>query len=157
MSVFSVRPVGLRENLLAFELQGDALWQDQKASDIREAFVLWNPQGRPHSAYPELEVDHPMTGREVMEWQQQAWAEHVTMTRRLFGSAPLSGIPHRDRPVRGILAFPVELFSGKGRWTLVHKGGWRWYFSPDQLRQGTRFPVPPAHDGQFGQPQTSEP
>lgn len=148
MSVFSIRPLGLRENLLAFELQGDAVWKEVKPSDIREAFVLWNPQGRPHAAYPVLNVERPMTGREVMEWQQEAWTGHVTMTRRLFGAAPLSGVPPQDRPLRGILTFPVELFSAKGRWTLVHKGGWRWYFSPDQLRDGTRSPVPPANNGQ---------
>jgi hypothetical protein len=147
MSVFSIRPLGLRENLLAFELQGDAIWKEAKPADIREAFVLWNPQGRPHAAYPELTITRAMTGREVLEWQREAWAVHVTMTRQRFGAAPLSGVPRQDQPLRGILAFPVELFSGKGRWTLVHKGGWRWYFSPEQLRDGTRLPVPPANNG----------
>lgn len=145
MSVFSIRPLGLRENLVAFELQGDAIWKENQPSDIREAFVLWNPQGRPHSAYPVLEIEHPMSGRTVMEWQQQAWQTHVATTRQLFGAAPLAGIPRQDRPLRGVLAFPVELFSDTGRWTLAHKGGWQWYFSPAQLRNGTRSPVPPAH------------
>ncbi len=144
MSVLSIRPLGLRESLLTFEVTGDAVLTETTSTDIREAFVLWNPQGRPHTAYPNLTVEHPMTGREVMEWQQEAWAAHVAQTRRLFGAAPLSGVPRPDQPLRGLLAFPVELFSGTGRWTLAHQEGWRWYFSPDQLRNGTRAAVPPA-------------
>jgi hypothetical protein len=144
MSVFSIRPLGLREVLLAFELSGDAVWKDAAPGDIREAFVLWNPQGRPHMAYPELTIENPMSGRAVLEWQQKAWAAHVATTRRLFGVAPLSGIPRQEYPLRGLLAFPVDLFSNKGRWTLVHRAGWRWHFSPDQLRDGPPHPVPPA-------------
>ena len=144
MSVLSIRPLGLRESLLTFEVSGDAALAETTPTDIREAFVLWNPQGRPHAAYPELSVERPMSGREVMEWQQQAWAKHVAQTRRLFGAAPLAGVPRADRPLRGLLAFPVELFSDSGRWTLAHKAGWQWYFSPDQLRNGARAPIPPA-------------
>lgn len=144
MSLYQLRPLGLRETLVAFELQRGPLPANDAVRDPREAFTLWNPQGRPHTAFPEVPILHAMTGRELMLQQQAAWRAHVATTRRLFGAAPLSGIARSDAPVRGLLTFPIAHFSERGRWMVAHRLGFRWYFTPTQLRDGLPYPVPPA-------------
>ena len=139
-----IRPLGIRDTLLAFEMQGEYLFTDEPPLDVRETFILWSPQGRPYVPYPDMTLARPMTGREVMLWQAQAWAAHVSLTRALFGYAPLAGIAAPNRPLRGVLAFPIALSSHLGRWTLAHRAGWQWHFSFEQLRDGLPRAVPPA-------------
>jgi hypothetical protein len=139
-----IRPLGLRECLVGFELLREGIPTAKARRDIREEWTLWDPEGLPHPAYPDMEVQRAMTGREVMEWQEQAWAEHAGMTRRLFGASPLAGVPRAGAPLRGVLAFPIAYWSDKGRWTLRHRNGEFWNFTPAQIHDGTPRPTPPA-------------
>ena len=136
---YRVRPLGLRDSLLAFELQGHAAGEQ---SDVRELFTLWDAQGQPHRAYPEIEIREPTSGRALLAMQQEAWREHVRAVRALFGAAPLAG-PPRDGALRGLLAFRIPYFSDRGRWTLIFRDEARWYFSPQALREGLSYPVEP--------------
>ncbi len=146
MSFYQVRPLGVREHLVAFEVQRGALREPRRASDIRAEFTLWDPLGRPHRAYPELAIERALTGREVMQRQADGWAAHRRAVRQLFGAAPLAGVPRAALPLRGLLAFPIEMFSERGRWTLAHQDGTRWHFSPAQLREGLpRALLPSGH------------
>ncbi len=142
MSLLQVRPLGCRDNLVGFELARAPDPRAPQPADVRELFTLWDPHGRPHKAYPEIPIEHPTTGRELMQAQEAQWRAHVARTRRLFGAAPLAG--YSAAPQRGLLAFAVEILSDRGRWTLAHRDGPRWYFTPAQLRQGLARPVPPA-------------
>lgn len=144
VSRFLIRPLGIRESLVGFELLRDGNPAAEERRDIREEFTLWDPEGLPHPAYPDMEVQCAMTGREVMEWQEQAWADHARRTRRLFGASPLSGVPRAGAPLRGVLAFPLPFWSDKGRWTLRHRNGEFWNFSPTQVHDGLSRPLPPA-------------
>ncbi len=144
MSLYQIRPLGTRECLVAFELIRGRMAEQQGFRDVREEWTLWDPEGLPHPAYPDIEITRAMTGREVLEWQEQAWGEHVAMTRRLFGAVPLSGVPNAGVPSRGLLAFPIPYGSEKGRWTLRHRGGEYWNFTSAQIRDGMPRSVPPA-------------
>ncbi|MBA3534712.1 MAG: hypothetical protein H0T73_22565 [Ardenticatenales bacterium] len=137
MSFYRVRPLGVREYLVAFEVQRGAVAQPRQGRDIREEFTLWDPHGRPHQTYPELLIERALTGREVMQLQAEHWAAHSAATRRLFGAAPLAGSPRPAGPLRGLIAFPIAMFSERGRWTLTHRDGPRWHFTPLQLREGS--------------------
>jgi hypothetical protein len=146
MSLFRVRPLGCRENLVAFELYRERLPSSMDESDVREEFTLWDPLGGPHKAYPDTPIEQAMTGRELVRLQAARWADHAALTRRLFGSSPVSGTPRPDMPIRGVIAFPVEIWSEQGRWMLEHRSGPRWYFSPGQLRDGLPRALPPARE-----------
>lgn len=114
--------------------------------DLRSAFVLWDPRGRPHSALPELVVDRLMTGREVLEVQTRLWESHVVNARRRFGRRPLAGPVPPDQAVRGLIAFTVDGMErfGHDRWMLELAESLQWYFSPEQILEGTRHPFPPS-------------
>lgn len=149
MAAIEIRPLGCRDGMVGFELilAPDApILRDQ---DVRHAFVLWDPRGRPHTPYPEMVLERPMTGREVLEAQARLWAAHVEAARRRFGKAPLAGITPPGRPRRGLLAFPVdggiERFNG-GRWTLALRRGPLWHFTREQILDGTRRPLPPSSE-----------
>ncbi|MCZ7574676.1 MAG: hypothetical protein M5U01_39500 [Ardenticatenaceae bacterium] len=116
--------------------------------DVRHAFVLWDPRGRPHTPYPEMVLERPMTGREVLEAQARLWEAHVEAARRRFGKVPLVGVTPEGQPLRGLLAFRVdgiERFNG-GRWTLVLHRGPLWRFSREQILDGTRRPLAPSSE-----------
>jgi len=148
MAAIEIRPLGCREGMIGFELilaPEAPLLRDQ---DVRHAFVLWDPRGRPHTPYPEVPLDRPMTGRELLEVQLRLWEGHVEAGRARFGRTPLSGVTPPGRPLRGLLAFQtdgIERVNG-GRWTLVLRRGPRWYFTREQILEGTPRPLPPSSE-----------
>ena len=143
MSEYQVRPLGYREQRAAFEVVRGPLPAPAPGGDIRQQWTLWDPQGRPHVPYPELQIAHAMSGREVMALQSEQWAQHRAATLRLFGAAPLSGtLP--PAALRGVLSFPVGIWSERGRWTLSYQERTHWYFTPAQIRDGLPRPLPPA-------------
>lgn len=148
MAAIEIRPLGCRDGMIGFELilaPDTPILRDQ---DVRHAFVLWDPRGRPHTPYPEMGLERPMTGREVLDAQTRLWEVHVESARRRFGKAPLAGVTLAGQPLRGLLAFRVdgiERFNG-GRWTLVLRHGPLWHFSREQILEGTGRPLPPSSE-----------